>query len=354
MWRKKINGGIMIHCFIERRNLYWLALGAVLLFCGRAAGQWIFGTPENLGPTVNAAKADACPSISADGLTLYFSDTPYSPRPTGKGGMDIWVTNRMTTGDPWVTPIGCILNTGYDEGTPNLSNDGLTLFFASNRSGGYGNQDLWASTRSEPNRPWEPPMNLGPTVNSGNFDSMPFISADRLSLYYYSQRPGGLGSGDLWVTTRSEPNKPWETPVNLGTNINSAYDDGWPSLSTDGLTLFFNSNRPGGYGNYDLYIVTRQAPDGQWSPSVNLGPSVNSSSVESTPNISADGRSLFFASDRPGGYGNLDLWQVSVNPEPMCGDEEHPYPISDLNLDCIVNMLDLAMMCEHWLEDNNP
>jgi len=356
MWTKKTNNGIQPHSLMKCKSsgMYWMAAGVIALLCGHAAGELTFGTPQNLGPTVNSAKADACPSISADGLTLYFSDTPDSSRPNGKGGMDIWITTRPTLEDPWATPIGCILNTGYNEGTPNVSNDGLTLFFASNRPGGYGNQDLWVAYRSELNKPWEAPMNLGSMVNSSYFDSMPCIAANGLCLYFYSWRPGGLGKGDLWITTRTEPNKPWETPVNLGPNINSADDDGWPSLSTDGLSLFFNSNRSGGYGGYDLRIATRESIDGEWNPSINLGPAVNSPSTETTPNISANGRMLFFASDRTSAYPDLDLWQVSVTPEPKCGDEEHPYPIGDLNHDCIVNLLDLAMMSEHWLEDNNP
>ena len=123
------------------------------------------------------------------------------------------------------------------------------------------------------------PTNLGPTVNTSAFDGVPSISADGLELYFSSGRPGGYGSLDIWVTTRPTKDDPWGTPVNLGSTVNSGYDDPTPSISTDGLTLYFSSNRPG-EGGYDLWLTTRATKQDPWGEPVNLGPTVNSSAQE--------------------------------------------------------------------------
>ncbi len=230
-----------------------MMLACITLADAYTALPFIFGTPTNLGPTVNTAYADACPSISSDGLTLYFSDAPWNPNPTGHGNGDIWITTRPTTDDPWGEPVNLgIINTPLNEGSPCISNDGLELFFSCNWPGGLGNLDLWKIERVSVEDTWSAPKHLGSLINSTYFDAMPCVSADGLYMYFYSQRPDGLGSGDLWVTKRASTSDPWSIPENLGTNINSSSDDGWPTLSIDGLTLFFNSNRVGGSGGYDL------------------------------------------------------------------------------------------------------
>lgn len=311
-----------------------------------------FGTPENLGPVVNSQYGDAVPSISSDGLTLLFE----SDRPGGIGKTDIWITTRPTIADEWTSPVnlGSMVNSSYYDGEPSISHDGLSLFFVSNRPGGSGDYDLWVTTRASLYTSWGVPINLGSLVNSSTEDATPSISVDGRILFFHSTRSGGYGEVDLWMTKRADINDPWQTPVNLGPTVNTSYVEATPGVSNDMLALFFASIRPNGYGYSDLWVTTRATVTDEWGSPVNLGPTVNSSYREGGPNLSADGSVLYFNSLRPGGYGDWDLWQVYVNPEPKCGDEEHPYPIGDLNQDCIVNMLDLAMMCEHWLEDNNP
>jgi len=225
----------------------------------------------NLGSTVNSSSYEYAPSISADGLTLYFS----SDRPSGDSiyDIDLWVTSRATTDDEWGTP-----------------------------------------------------MNLGPTVNSSAWDWGSSISADGLSFYFTSLRPGGYGDRDIWVATRETKEDDWGPPVNLGPPVNSSSREVHPSISSDGLMLFFASTRPGGYGSTDLWVTTRATVTNPWGTPVNLGPTVNSSSNENSPSISADGSTLFFMSDRQGGVGYYDIWQVSIisifkahNPAPSDG-----------------------------------
>ena len=276
-----------------------------------------FGNLTNLGPTVNSSAHEWDPHISDDGLELYF----LSRRSGGFGDRDIWVTTRKTKDDPWGTPVnlGPMVNTKAFEGAPCLSVDGLSLYFMSNRPGGCGAYDLWVSERATRNDTWGTPVNLGPMVNSSMDENKPNISTDGLSLYFSDHiggdaRPGGLGEADIWVTTRKTKDDPWGPPVNLGPTVNSSYGDASPSISTDGLSLYFHSNRPG-YGGNDIWVTTRKTKDDPWGPPVNLGPTVNSQYGEWNPDISSDGSTLYFASGNRGtevSSGGMDIWQVSL------------------------------------------
>ena len=323
----------------RKRNILILAFAAAVILSGggSAKADFTFGTPTNLGPIVNSSYMDAVPCISLDGLTLYFG----SQRPGGFGSDDIWVATRETTNDEWGTPVnlGSPVNNSSPDWGQSLSADGLSLYFNSNRSGGFGRNDLWITTRPTKEDPWGTPVNLGSTVNTSYRESQPSISADDLSLFFESQRPGGYGGYDLWVTTRETTEDDWATPVNLGPTINSSDSDSWPSFSTDGRVFFFISNRPGGSGNYDLYITSRATTDDDWGTPVNLGPSVNSSYVDSSPSISADGSTLYFTSKRPGGFGEHDIWEVPI------------LPVVDFNGDGIVDAADMCIMIDYWGTD---
>jgi hypothetical protein len=193
------------------------------------------------------------------------------------------------------------------------------------------------TTRTTLNDAWGPPVNLGPTVNTGD-DWAPSISADGLELYFTSDRPGGFGV-DLWVTKRATVKDNWGPPINLGAMINTSVFDGWPSVSADGLLLFLVSERPGGYGWFDLWVSRRRTTTDPWGPPVNLGPKINSASLEHGGMISGDGSMLYFDSMRPGGAGGVDLWQAPIT------------TIVDFNRDGIVDAVDVGIMIEHWHTD---
>ena len=163
--------------------------------------DFVFGTPENLGSTVNSSAHDGTPAMPADGLSLFFD----SDRSGGQGNTDVWMITRETIDDKWGKPVnlGPPVNTSSWEGVPSISADGLTLYISSDRAGGSGQQDIWISTRETIDDPWSAPVNLGPTVNSASYEWSQSISADGLELYFSSGRPGGSGDLDLWVTTRS-------------------------------------------------------------------------------------------------------------------------------------------------------
>ncbi|UCG57111.1 MAG: PD40 domain-containing protein [Phycisphaerales bacterium] len=341
-----------------------MVAGAILPTGGAANAEFKFGTPANLGTAINSIHDEAAPCISTDGLELYFCDTPLDLYPGGQGGQDIWVAKRVSTDQPWSTAVnlGSPVNGASDDGVPRLSSDGLSLYFASNRRGGYGNFDIWVSTRTSPSSPWGAPANIGSPVNTSADEAFFSISVAGLELYFsewQSIRPAGFGQTDIWVARRPSPGAPWGTPVNLGAEVNSGHKDEQPFISPDGLSLFFLSDRPGGYTTRegDIWVTTRRTVSESWSTPVNLGPIVNNpdSGGSTFPYISADDSVLYFtAYDRPGGYGGYDLWEVPIIYVPQCGDAKHPYPMGDLNQDCRVDYADLALLCECWLQDNNP
>jgi OOP family OmpA-OmpF porin len=219
------------------------------------------GAPTNLGPIVNSSAAEIAPSISADGLCLYFCDALWGvsvpQRPNGYGNGDLWLTTRATRDDDWGPPenLGPVVNSSAYELFPNISFDGLSLYFSSNRQGGFDNMDIWVTTRATKDDDWSAPINLGPTVNSSSSECDPSISADGLTLVFSSSRPGGEGQFDLWVTRRATRGDEWETPLNLGPIVNTSIMEWSPKVSADGSTLHFCSNRSGGIGYYDLWQV---------------------------------------------------------------------------------------------------
>ena len=279
----------------------------------------LFGIPTNLGPPVNSSSDDWCPSISADGLELYFD----SNRSGGFGNYDIWVTTRATTDDAWVEPVnlGPMVNGLYWEQAPRISADGLSLFFGSTRPNGSGNWDIWVATRETRDTDWSSVVNLGSTINSSADDLTPSISFDGLSLFFGSNRPGGFGNCDLWLTTRETPHDDWGTPINLAPPVNSEFCEIMGSISADGRTLVIGSDgigpfRPDGYGRADLWLASRATSSDPWGAMVNLVPAVNSSSYDVSHCFTADGSKCYFASNRPGGFGGFDIWQVSIMPMP--------------------------------------
>ena len=303
--------------------------------------DFTFGTPANLGPNINSSPYPFDPSISADGIELFFEQRPLG---VGQGDADIYVSRRASKDDPWgpCMNIGAPVNTAYWDQAPSISPDGLSLYFSSyNRPGGYGSDDLWVTTRKTKDAPWEEPVNLGATVNNSAADWLPSISSDSLVLFFMSDRPGGLGWNDLWFTSRATKNDAWGSPVNLGATTNSSYYESAPDISADGLSLFFQSDRPGGFGSLDIWMAARPFKGAPWTTPVNLGPPVNTSGWNYAPNISADGRTLYFCSSRPGGYSAYgNIWQAPI------------IPIVDFNGDKKVDIQDLLRLIESWGKDD--
>jgi len=174
--------------------------------------------------------------------------------------------------------------------------------------------DIYVSTRETVNDPWSVPVSLGPTVNSSRYvDGSACLSSDGLELYFSSNREGD-GYFDIFVTTRESKYSDWGIPVNLGPMINTPGSNMTPWITPDGLELYFSSKRSGGSGNLDLYVSQRLSINDPWQMPVNLGTFVNSRVDDCFPCLSPDGLVLFFSDrDNPsvfrhGGHGQTDMW----------------------------------------------
>lgn len=174
-------------------------------------------------------------------------------------------------------------------------------------------------------------------------DGEPWLSPEGLELYFNSYRSGGYGKSDIWIARRATAADAWSAPVNVGLPVNDAYDDHSPSLSPDGLLLFFaewytaTPLRPGGYGGGDIWMARRAGIDAPWQTPVNPGPNVNGPGWDFVPRISPDGRTLFFWSDVSRGS---DVWQVSIE------------AVINFNADGQVDLVDLTALIDNWGTDN--
>ncbi|MHC4072707.1 MAG: hypothetical protein ACYTGS_11875, partial [Planctomycetota bacterium] len=207
--------------------------------------------------------------------------------------------------------------------------DGLELYFVD-----WG---LWVVRRATVSDPWGERENDSTiNINTSNVYSGACLSSDGLSLFLFSWE-----EKELYVSTRPTKDDLWSEPVNLGPTVNgeSTWENRDPSISADGLVLIFTSYRPGRIGGTDLWMTRRSTIDGPWSEPVNLGPTINSSWWEYEPEISADGRSLLFCSNRDDGHGDHDIWQASID------------PVVDLNADGIVDSADMCIIVDNWGTD---
>lgn len=204
---------------------------------------------RNIGPTINTKGHDASVSISPDGQELLIY------RYTTDGN---FLSSKLD-GDKWLEAeeLKGEINSKSYEPSACLTKDGSYIIFSSDRPGGYGGLDLYISKKLS-NNEWARPMNLGPVINSKYNEDSPFLHSDGKTLYFSSQGHNSMGGFDMFYskslsdpTTTSE----WDKPVNLGYPLNSAHDDINFSLSADGKRIYFASIRPEGYGNRDIYVV---------------------------------------------------------------------------------------------------
>ena len=219
----------------------------------------------------------------------------------------------------WSDPInlGAVVNSPSSELQVAITHSGLSLYIVSDRPGGYGMNDIWVSRRATQSSPWGEPQNLGPVINGPGNDSGPNFSLDDHWMFFASNRPGTLGGQDIWVSYRDDVTDDfsWQEPVNLGPSVNSSVADSDPfyfqNPCTGEATLYFASfNRPGGLGDWDIFEST-QNPDGSFNPAV-LNTDLSTPYRDTRMTITNDGLEMIFASDRPGSLGGIDLDRKSV------------------------------------------
>lgn len=240
--------------------------------------------PQPMGDKINTPQySEYLPTFSADGQTLIFT------RLIGRQE-DFYTSTRDSLGQ-WQTAQALeSLNTDDNEGAQALSADGQFLFFtACNRAGGLGSCDIFFSKYQDST--WTAPK-VFVAASSPSWESQPTLSADNKTLYFASNRPGGLGGIDIWFV-RFENGK-WQAPQNIGAPINTEGDDQTPFIHPDGETLYFTSDGHAGMGGRDLYL-SRWQGDSAWSAPQNLGFPINTKDNEGTLAISLDGTTAYFA-----------------------------------------------------------
>lgn len=258
----------------------------------------VWGEARNLGSAVNSEDEDYEPNLGPDGKTLYFT------RGAAGGNANLYVSS-LKDGE-WTPPNAITnLNSEADEIDAHVGASGTNMLFYSDRPGGVGGYDLYASCQRE--GAWQSPTNLGSTVNSEYNEYDPALRFDGRLLLFSSNRhsAGSEEDYDLYQCMLKDDGS-WSVPVRLP--INTGVNEWEPALSADGQSLYFASNRPGGEGGYDLWVSLFR--NERWQAPVNLGPGVNSEHDELDAVVSADGGTLFFATNRNGGHGSFDLWRA--------------------------------------------
>lgn len=288
-----------------------LLLLASLAPCIAAAPDAAPGEARRLSDRVNSPADDYLPHFSVDGRQLVFtSNRPGGMDAAGRAGVhreDLWTSRGAPDGGWGQAQLLAGVNTPDSEGAASLSADGRLLVFAAcDRPGGRGDCDLFL--REFTGGAWAPPRPLDEA--SGPFwDSHPALAADGCWLVFASSRPGGLGGRDLWISRRDSLGR-FGPAVNPGAPLNSPADEAGPFLHADGRSLYFSSDRPGGLGGMDL-LFSRRGDDGRWSVPVNLGPPLSTPAPDLGLCLAGDGRLAVFASRREG-RPDLDLYETAI------------------------------------------
>lgn len=271
----------------------------------------------NLGPVVNSESGDLWPAISPDGLSLYFA----SGRPGGFGAQDLWVSHRASPWEPWGPPknLGPTINSSTRDNSPVLSPDGHWLIFGSRRAEGRcrldSTNEFFISYRADVHDDfaWGTPVNFGCEISgTGENAGLSFFGDRSLgitTLYFATSRSGGPGPWDIYSSTRFY-NGGFQDPV-LVPELSSARQDGALSIRADGLEMILTYDAESVLVNGDLWVSTRQSTSMPWSAPVRLGPQINGDADENFPSLSSDGTTLFFSSNRPGGVGGSDLYMAT-------------------------------------------
>ncbi len=229
----------------------------------RASASEPWSEPVNLGPGINSDTRDNSPVISSDGHWLIFGSRRTEGRCFEDSTNEFFIAHRADIHDDfaWEVPInfGCEVNgPGENAGLAffeDIATGTTTMYIASSRPGGPGPWDIWSSTRYFYGNFWPPA--IVPELSSLRQDGSLAVRRDGLEMILTYDAEKVTVNSDLWVATRESTSQPWSAPVRLGPDINTADDENFPALSCDGTTLIFASNRPGGMGGADLYMSTR-------------------------------------------------------------------------------------------------
>ena len=267
--------------------------------------KYVF-TPINLGDSVNTKQSEYYPSVTVTDSLLVFTRL-------GERRREDFVESRISKKGfgQWKLMDGDI-NIETNKGALTVSQDGEWLLFAGQLSlQSYKSFDIYISYYTP--QGWSEPQNLGENINTDYWETAPTLSPDKRALYFVSNRPGGYGGSDLYVSYR-QANGKWGAAINMGPDINSAGDEQAPFIHADNQTLYYTSDGLPGYGGSDLFVV-RKTFNGEWGKPENLGAPINTIENEGSMAVSADGLTAYYASDRSDSRGGLDLYKFDLRPD---------------------------------------
>jgi outer membrane protein OmpA-like peptidoglycan-associated protein/Tol biopolymer transport system component len=265
---------------------------------------------ENMGKALNSSYADYSPVLTADQSVMIFT----SRRNTSTGGdtyeggkffEDIYISKYNGTTWSAAENIGSPVNTDDNEASVGISPDGQEILIYKDDK---GDGNIYSTSLNGDT--WSPPVKLNSNINSKHWEPSAFISADGRSIFFTSDRPGGFGGRDIY---RSEKNKngEWGKAINMGTSINTKYDEDAPFIHPDGITLFFSSNGQKTMGGFDIFYSTLSDDGKAWLPAVNVGFPVNSPDDDIFYVVSADKTKAYYSSFKENGIGEKDNYMIT-------------------------------------------
>ncbi|MDR2979287.1 MAG: OmpA family protein [Bacteroidales bacterium] len=270
--------------------------------------------PINMGQNVNSELDEYLVTITADEMELIF--TLRRPRNNNTACAfclfeeDFYYCGKKDGEWQSRQPMAYPINSNHNEGAQAISPDGKYFFYTlCNADQGYGSCDLYWSRRIGSR--WSRPRNLGEPVNTGKWESQPSMSPNGKTIYFSSNRPGGHGGFDLWKCEMIEEGV-FTIPENLGPAINTELDETAPFIHADGRTLYFVSDGWPGMGGRDIFYSSL-LPNNTWSEPINLGYPVNTPMDELNIFINAQGTIAYFATDKEGGYGGMDIYYFELD-----------------------------------------
>ena len=262
--------------------------------------------PRPLPKVVNQFKQQYFPVLTVDQNTLLFIKR--------QGDEEILQTDKDANGN-WQEPhsISDNINSEYNEGTCSISADGRMLVFTSCMGRqGYGSCDLYISYKT--GNAWSVPENMGEVINSPSWDSQPSLSADGRTLYFVSNRSGGFGSRDIYVSQQNEAGE-WQSPQNVGSSINTSFDDISPFIHPNGQRLYFATNGRLGFGGFDIYFSDKKSAS-EWLAPTNFGYPINTHDDEVSMFISSDGAKGYYSHEERTKESVLStLYEIDIPPK---------------------------------------
>ncbi|MFM7234761.1 MAG: hypothetical protein ACKOZM_09225 [Flavobacteriales bacterium] len=301
---------------LGKKHLMYIDASKELAMCQEAKSQ--MANPKNykitnVGPTLNTASNEYSPVLSLDESTMFFTSPRIRPDSSNSKIIDfvtmqykddIYATFKSEEG-VWMEPELLNLNTDAHDAAISVSPDGQSLFIYRDN---FGDGQLLESTLI--GETWSEPVLIGSDVNTAAWETHATVSADGNTLLFVSDRTGGVGNRDIYRCVKL-PNGEWSRALNIGTQVNTTFDEDAPFLTADGKTLYFASRGHNTMGGFDIFY-SKLGQDGEWGTPVTLGYPINTVDDDVFFVPMADGRRAYYSSSKDGGYGLKDIYLVDM------------------------------------------